>query len=210
MQATFTVVEEGVNHTSLAPWTTVELITALETMSHSLDEPQDVLQLIEHSYAWWEQHNKAAMRPYLQAAYLARKHQLLAQYKLNVQQIFKVLTKDAADGVAQLIERQMGYKGPSYYRDDALPLVKHVFTVPIAPTHAVDTFEWVYRPIHAFANLMPLRALQAIELLADAGMAPPAYWVADKVKVLPTQRFSVDPLLCAQFGRWFLSIAEWV
>lgn len=210
MKPTFTVVEEGANHTSLVPLTPVQLITALGTVPHPGHEQQDILHLVEHSYAWREQRNKSVMLPYLQAAYLARKHELDGQYKLNVQQVFKALTKDVADGVAKLIDRQMRYKAQFYYRDDALPLVENTFRVLITPTHGPDRFEWVYQPIHLFANLMPLRALQAIELLTDAGMVAQAYWVADKIKVLPTQRLSVDPLLCAQFGRWFLSIAEWV
>ena len=48
--------------------------------------------------------------------------------------------------------------------------------------------------------MIPPGALAAQAVLTQYGIYPQAYWVAEQ---------RVDPILTAQFGRWFVAIYAW-
>ncbi len=44
--------------------------------------------------------------------------------------------------------------------------------------------------------------------LEQASIVPDGFWVADKVEVV-RPRVSLDPILCCNFDRWFVGLAQW-
>ncbi len=187
--------------------------TALATLPASAEGAVALPQLIQEEYPWFNHGNRQQALQLLQGATIACQHGLTTQLQLYKGELVKVVTKDQADRTAALVSRQMRYKGFCYYHPPAERYLPQTFSVPIEQRGYGAQQQWIYQRLHDFAKLIPPRALQALTVLDEAGIVPDGYWVADKVEIQPRYSLpprSLDPVLCAQFGCWFVGLAEWV
>jgi len=191
---------------------TTQLIQAHQCVAQPARGQPDFFALIQQAYPWFAKKNQVEAQPYLEGACIAREHGIQQQVWLYANMVLKIVTQDRAEWTLHLVEQQIGYKGELYYRPDHESIPTQQFTVPIPPAqtgYTSDRFEWVYIPIGAYATMIPPRALQTLAWVEKQGAPTQAYWVADKVKVQSTRRLKIDPVLCAQYGRWFVSICYW-
>jgi hypothetical protein len=176
--------------------------------------PQQLPTLIEDHFAWFSQENKQTAFEHMEATLLADRLQLWQQVQFNMAELIRYVTKDVAERVCALAAEQSGYRMSCSYHPTVSESAQ-TFKVPIGSTTSNTRLEWVYERVEHFDKMMmPLRALQAMIMLEDFGLVPPAYWVADKIEtqifLSPSpQRRSLDPVLYAQYGHWFAGIAEW-
>jgi hypothetical protein len=191
---------------------TNQLIQAHQSVIQPVSGQQDLFTLVKQAYPWFAKKNQVEAQPYLDAACIARQYGVQQQVILYANMILKIVTRDRAEWTLQVVRRYIGYPGQITARPDDQPLPIHPFTVPIPPAQLEKTsgrYQWIYYPIASYSTLIPPAALQALTLVEEYGAPAQAYWVADKVKVQSTQRRIVDPILCAQYGRWFVHIFEW-
>lgn len=182
----------------------------LRTLSQSLDseEVPQVTELLKLTHTWYSLQNEWRAQTAVEALELAAQVQLPVQIKLYTEQVLEWVTKDMAEQAYHLAVHELGYRGEIACRHYNLtPGQRWRELITSTGQHRQ---EWIFDPVEQFANLMPLHALKAIQLLAQAGMQPTAYWVADKVETVLARSRSLDPILCAQFGPWVAGLAFWV
>ena len=205
-----TVINGSANDRMGITRSTPQPFTGVEARCLPANGEQGIVAYLERGYNWFSQSNQNNAQQHLRGVCLAKQHELQRQQWLHIQAVYKLVTKDVADRVAQLVAQHCNYRSPLYYHPDHLALPDRSFENPEKIQEGYVSYVWVYQPIQTFAQIIPLHALEAMELLTQNSLTPLAYWVADKLKVQPTRRVSVDPLLCAQYGRWFVGLAHWI
>lgn len=183
-------------------------VTDLATLPDMLESPSRLSEIVREGYDWFDLQNKLEALEVACGALIAHKHHLERQVILYKKELYDVLTKDMAERAASLMVQETGYRGFDYRRTSDPPYANRDFRVPIAVRRGPPQ-EWVYRPIDSFTQIVPPAAMHALDFLSRPATAPEAFWVADKVEIRPRTRISLDPVLCAQYGRWFVAVAEW-
>jgi hypothetical protein len=171
----------------------------VEKSSHQLP------QVIKQGYSWFSQQNQHQALDYLEGLLFLSQQQLIYQEQLYKQQIIEVIAKDMAERTGALVASRTGYNGRIYYQAEPIPATRFETPRFRSDTHG---YQWVYTSIECYAALIPPQAVRAMALLQQAGITPGRLWVGDLQEI--RMRRSVDPVLCAQFGPWFIAIAEWV
>jgi len=189
---------------------TTQLVQAYANVVQPKSGQPDLFALLSDHFWWFAPQNQVEAQPYLQGARIASAYGLQAQIGLYANVLFHIVTRDRAEWTEALVRRQLNYGGPTYCYPEELALPTQPFSVPVPGQSPFEHYEWVYSPADQFDALIPPRALQAMVLVEEYGAPAQSYWVADKIKVQPAWRMSVDPLLFAQYGRFFVSLAEWI
>lgn len=200
----YTVIEQSAE-TDRADLSVISTILAITNNSQSFgDEPQQ-LECFIKNYRWCSDTSKNEAQQYLQAALIVYEHDFTNQIRLYKEKLFNLVTGDMAAGAKELI-RKIPRSDSSlvYHHPDEQSVPAQRFTVPIK--NRTD-MEWVYYPINTFPRLMPPHTFEVLKHLEENRFTPQSYWVADLVK--RERWISVDPILCAQYGRWFVGIAKW-
>lgn len=174
----------------------------------SNDEEQ-VSEHFRHGYVWHDKQNQQQAQQILRGALIAHRHQYHRQVSLYKEALFKVVTNDMAVAARAVIQQHpRSYKNFLYYYPDEEPIPEWEFSVPSQTRGlTLHSYEWCYVPLDQFHDLIPLHALEILEILEQNRLTPQAYWVADEREIV--RQISVDPVLCAQYGRWFVGIAQW-
>jgi hypothetical protein len=169
--------------------------------------PMTLTHLVEKSHNWFSPNNRAEAEQYLRGACLAYHSQLSHQIRHYTEKLVQVYTRDLADRTSALIRDQPGSTTFRHFEADHDADYPFPFTIPIASEWWGVQMEWLVCPLVEFPKMMPVYALQALRLLEQARIVPDGLWVADKVEVV--QRISLDPILCCNFDRWFVGLAQW-
>ena len=196
---------------------TPQLITAIAR--GSMPEATERLpHLLEHEFHWFCDENKQAAISLFESLRIAFQHDLPRQIELYQQQLLDSFAQDLAACTQWLVSTQLGYNGPSYTYP-RLPLPEEKFWVPIPNGAGSPQYLWVYDRLEDFPKLIPPSALHVLPLLESEGISPQAFWVADLLPYVPARfssphrshspRQSLDPVLSAQFGRYFVALAYW-
>jgi hypothetical protein len=178
-------------------------VLRLQQASH----PMTLTHLVNNSHTWFSPTNRAEAEQYLQGACLAYKMQLPHQIGHYTAKLVEVYTRDMADQTSALVSSLPGSTTFRHFEADHNPQYQFTFTIPIASEWWGVQMEWLVCPLVEFPKMMPVHALQAVSLLEQARIVPDGFWVADKVEVV--QRVSLDPILCCNFDRWFVGLAQW-
>lgn len=195
--------------TSLAPERA--LLPASRQMVMELQkasQPETFTQLVEDSYGWFSNSNRVEAAQYLQGAHLAYQMELPHQIRHYTDKLVEVYTRDMADRTSALRLGQMGATPFRHYFTDRAPVSQRTFTIPIESKDWRVQLQWVVAPLVQFPQIIPVHALQALAALEQASIVPDGFWVADKVEVV-RPRVSLDPILCCNFDRWFVGLAQW-
>lgn len=166
---------------------------------------QQLPQFVHQSYAWYSRKNRQEAMTYVSALLFVVQQQLPKQELLYQQKVIEVIAKDMAEHTGALVARATGYTSPLYYQPE--PIQPPQFQTPMF-LYEKRWYQWTYTSIEQYGALIPPQALRAMALLQQAGITPERFWVGDLHEVRP--RRSVDPVLCAQYGPWFIAIAEWI
>jgi len=219
----YTVIDTGAPTMSQKPPTAASILTAITSSPIAIlaspyevfdDANQQTFAQLSCQYTWHDKRNQQQAQKILKGALIAHQHQYYQQTHLYKQQLFHLITKDmAAAAQAAIQQHPLSYKNFLYWYPHEELTSGWQFTVPIqARGLSQQHFEWLYVPIEKFARRIPLHALEILELLEQRKLTPQAFWVADKVEIRHrglSERRSLDPILCAQYGHWFLGIAQW-
>jgi hypothetical protein len=165
-------------------------------------------QLVQESYNWFANNNRAEADEYLRGACLAYQMNLPKQIRHYAHKMVEVYTKDMADRTVALFT---GWPGTTtfqhYYFTSITPGRR--FTVPIEQqSWGQAPMQWIVSPVEEFAQMIPVHAMEAFVAMEQAHIVPDAFWVADKVEV-PRPRVSLDPILCCSFDRFLVGLVEW-
>lgn len=179
------------------------VIKALTQVWPAAVEP-DAARLYQRGFAWFSEANQQEALQHVQAAVIAAEQSLSRQVILQIQQAQLIVLRDLADRVQALVLQQAGYRGR-----------RHCYRYSVSDSFIVyetdetgTNCEWHYTRIQNFERLIPPQALAALALVEQAGLHPQAYWVADKRR--RATRVNLDPILSAQYGPFFVAIAEWL
>jgi hypothetical protein len=178
-------------------------VTTLARASPITNELESARQF-DLGHVWFSEVNRQEAMEHIRAAMIAYEHNLSYQIALHVQEAQTITARDVADRVQNVVAKRFGYRGPRHYyaSHGSEPFVVR----EVDKDHT--RYEWHYMRIEEFERLIPPRALAALAFLEKAGLSPQAYWVADKRR--QATQTSVDPILAAQYGPWFVAVAEWI
>ncbi len=188
------MVKESVTGTAL-----VGRIDQQQLLAHL---PQALLQhmplQVKQSYQWHRRELYQHFLEGLEGLVLAHRYNLPQQVQLYSAKLYDLVTQDMATRVGDLVQEHFDYK-PRYYQHASYPL-------PAKFTEATRSHTyWDYQRAESFAQQVPVAALRRMQLLDRYSIQVEGYWVAEKRAYRPLP----DPLLCASFGRWVVSLAMW-
>jgi hypothetical protein len=166
-------------------------------------EPETARRLAA-GFAWFSDTNRQTALQHVQGAVIAAEHQFSQQVALHLQQAQRMVLQDVADRLQAMVLDRFGYRGLRHFNPAP---VSDAFTVVASAEQGVPT-EWHYTRLHAYARLIPSQALMTLDYVEQAGLHAQAYWVADMRQ--PAKRVSLDPILSAQLGPFFVALAEWL
>lgn len=179
------------------------LVTTMDQQLLLSRLPQSIVQhlpaQLQGSYQWHRRENQLQFLEHVEGLVLAHQYNLAQQIRLYGQQLFDLVTQDMAERVGDLVFDHLGYDAKLYHHT-TYPLPK-TFQQSIPRSNAY----WYYMPLQDFGQQVPVAALRTMQLLDHKGIVAEQYWVAEKRAYRPLR----DPLLCASFGRWVVSLAMW-
>lgn len=197
---------------SFSMMSALKVIDEIQPAQNSQNTPEMLPALLEQHFPWFSEENKQVVLEHMEAILLAHRMRLPVQVRTHMSELVNYATKDVAERVAALAVQQLGYQSQCFsYPSAAHQRGRRSTAFRMAgESHWWGTprTEWLYEPIERFSQMMPLRALRAMAMLEQSNLVPHAYWVADKVAI--RTRLSLDPVLYAQYGPWFVGLAEWL
>ena len=205
---TYTVIDPPAQITKIGGSAASNIIAAIAEPLAAVDNEEQFFALFSRGYNWYSDSNKWEAQNYLQGALVAYQHHFDQQVMLYKDQLISIATKDMAARTRSIVKQLVSCHDFTYYHPDNQPMPDTSFTAPYQTNESgAQRYQWVYGRLETFPRLIPPNALQILARLEKDNMMPQAYWVADKVEI--AQRRSLDPILCTQFGRWFVGIAKW-
>jgi len=162
---------------------------------------------VRDEYQWHRRENELVFRNHLEAFAISVRFQLPKQVALYAEQIRDLYDKDRTERIHDLLEHH-GYRGRYFFAEKNLRSVatfSEVFEEADYSNGYTKKY-WHYKRIDKFGQQIPLQALRVLLILEQQGITPEALWVAEKKQ--DTRRLP-DPLLCASFGSWVVTLAAW-
>ncbi len=169
-------------------------------------QDNQISDFVEQRYPWNYVQNQAQAMAYQHAFRVALRHGATTQAELYKKQLITLVCKDVAEYSSALITRHTGYVGNLYQHTGNMNVHTAQFYSPPF-RRGLQACEWHYMLLNGYPDWIPPHAMVALDVLDQAQVPTQKLWVAR----LEKQRTPLpDPLLCVQFGPWFVAIAEWV
>lgn len=176
-----------------------------------IESSEDLPELVAEGYPWFSGQNRKEAMSYAEAFLILSEQTLTPvgnlwkQRALYKDKIIWWMAKDMAERTSALVQQETGYTGMVYHHEG--PISRYETKGPVF-TKNNFRYQWVYKPIENYQMMIPPQAVCALWVLEEQGLIPTGLWVGDLHLVVSHKL--VDPVLCAQFGSWFVGLAEWV
>jgi hypothetical protein len=193
---------------SLSP---AEMLDVHERRPDTLEQVYELIYICDevlelpHGYHWHRPENEQAFLENAEGLCRAGRYGLNKQMAIYGNDIVDLYHKDRAELVSDLVGDVLHYQARRYAAD----------TTPTGPFEELIEVDrngritvrkyWKYVPVMDYGQKMPLHALRALGVLEKYNVNPDALWVATYYEDIEVK----DPLLCASFGRYVVSIAQW-
>lgn len=172
---------------------------------------------------WYREEHGQEVTELLGALAIADRQGISSQSQIYRSGIIDLVGKDMAVEAQDVIKERGNYPARVFELPGFGPEVRQhlatqqLFTVPEGRrrhdsyTNRTIWKEWRYVPMRTYPKPVPPNSLYRLGVLEDAGLMPEESWVGDLVRRTTSHdtKILIDPRAAAQYGRWFVIIAEW-